>query len=133
MRFQKRCSLLFLFGLSVSPAIQADADPLIFVDVYGGYTWSQDQDAKSELPVGGVSGRSILNNLDVHSGPAFGGRIGFWLKTHPSIGIAIDATHFDSDMDRQTVTRVFRLIQRARAEHSASPMFVSAIPWFRSI
>ena len=40
-----------------------------------------------------------IKDPEVHIGPAFGGRIGSWLKTNPNIGIAIDTAHFDSDMD----------------------------------
>ena len=101
MQFQKLFSSLFLLGLISTPVVQAAGDPLVFADVFGGYSWSEDQNAKSKLSVGGVSGTALLKDLDVHHGPAFGGRIGFWLKTHPSIGIAIDATHFDGDIDRQ--------------------------------
>ncbi len=102
MPFQKLFSTLFLLGVLTAPVAHAEGDPLVFAGVFGGYSWSQDQDAKSELPVGGVSGTSVLKSLDVHNGPAFGGRIGFWLKTHRSVGVAIDATHFDGDIDRQT-------------------------------
>jgi opacity protein-like surface antigen len=101
MPFQKICSSLFLLGLFTTPLAQAEGDPLVFVDVYGGYSWSQNQDADSELPVNGVPGSASLKDLDVHNGPAFGGRIGFWLKTHPSFGVAIDAAHFDTDIDSQ--------------------------------
>ena len=48
-----------------------------------------------------------IEDLEVHNGPAFGGRIGSWLKTNPNIGIAIDATHFDSDMDNQQVQFIY--------------------------
>lgn len=102
MRFRNVCSSLFLLSLAATPAAHADGDPLVFVDVFGGYSWSQDQDAESKLPIGGVPGTAKLKDLDVHNGPAFGGRIGAWLKTHPSIGVAIDATHFDTDIDSQT-------------------------------
>ena len=49
----------------------------------------------------GVPGSASLKDLHVHNGPAFRGRIGFWLKTHLSVGVAIDAAHFDTDIDNQ--------------------------------
>jgi len=101
MPFQKLCSSLFLFGLVATSGVQAEGDPLVFVDVFGGYSWSQDQDADIDIPLGGVPSTVKFDDLDIHNGPAFGGRIGFWLKTHPSIGFAVDATHFDTDIDRQ--------------------------------
>ena len=102
MRFQKIANSLLLFNLIVAPPVLAEGDPLIFVDVFGGYQWGQNQDVDIDIPINGTPGKSSIKDLEVHNGPTFGGRIGSWLKTNPNIGIAIDATHFDSDMDQQS-------------------------------
>ena len=101
MPFHKIHSSLFLIGLLTTPLAQADDDPLVFVDVFGGYQWNQGQDAEVRMPLAGVLSTIKATNLDVHNGPAYGGRIGAWLKTHPSFGVAVDVTHFDTDIDRQ--------------------------------
>jgi opacity protein-like surface antigen len=54
------------------------------------------------MPLGGVPSTVNFNDLDIYNGPAFGGRVGFWLKTHRSIGIAVDVTRFDTDVERQS-------------------------------
>ena len=79
-------------------------DPLIFLDVFGGYSWSQDQTAEVDTTILGAPGSFEFEDLDVHNGPAYGGRVGMWLKTHPSIGLAVDVTRFDTDIDNQVTT-----------------------------
>ena len=102
MSWRNSFNSLLILGLFSPGLVNAQGDPIVFVDVFGGYSWSQDQDAESKLQVGGLPGSAELEDLDVHNGPAFGGRIGAWLKTHPNFGVAIDATHFDTDIDQQT-------------------------------
>jgi opacity protein-like surface antigen len=98
---------LFILGLAVAHPVSAEGDPLVFIDVFGGYSWSENQDADSRLSVNGdPNGRASLKDLDVYNGPAFGGRIGAWLNSHPNIGLAFDATHFDTDIDRQNAQLV---------------------------
>jgi opacity protein-like surface antigen len=84
-----------------SPAVYAEGDPLVFLDVFGGYSWGGDQDADISTTLGGAPGSFKFKSLDVHNGPAFGGRMGAWLKTHPSFGVAVDVTRFDTDIDNQ--------------------------------
>ena len=76
----------------------------VFMDVFGGYSWSQDQTADVDTQLFGAPGSFELEDLDVHNGPSFGGRVGMWMKTHPSIGIAVDVTRFDTDIDNQVTT-----------------------------
>jgi len=92
---------LILLGFGTTGAAQAEGDPLVFADVFGGYSWSQDQDADLATMIGGQPSSLKFNDLDVHNGPTFGGRLGFWLKSRPNLGLAIDATVFDTDIDRQ--------------------------------
>ena len=91
---------MFFVGLITLQSVSAEGKPLIFVDVFRGYQWGQSKDI--ERP-----GERNDKDLEVHNGPAFGGRIGSWLKTNPNIGIAIDATHFDSDIDNQQAQFIY--------------------------
>ncbi|MFT4563665.1 MAG: opacity protein-like surface antigen [Gammaproteobacteria bacterium] len=104
MTSNKVHNILFLISLLGSPAIQAEGDPLIFLDVFGGYSWGGDQDADVKTTIAGAPGTLKWKSLDVHNGPAFGGRMGTWLKTHPNFGVAVDVTRFDTDIDNQTTT-----------------------------
>jgi len=97
---------LFILGLGAVAPAHAEGDPLVFIDVFGGYSWSQHQDAEVAMPLGGVPSKAKFNDLDIYNGPAFGGRVGFWLKTTPSIGLAIDTTVFDTDVERQVANVV---------------------------
>lgn len=101
MKPQKVRNSLLIMSLLASPLVDAEGEPLVFADVFGGYSWSRNQDATIEVPINGTNSSIKWNDLDVHNGPSFGGRIGFWMKTHPSIGIAVDATRFDTDIDNQ--------------------------------
>ena len=104
MQFDKIRNSLFSISLLASPAVFAEDDPLIFLDVFGGYSWSQDQTVEIDTTLLGSAGSFDLEDLDVHNGPSFGGRVGMWLKTHPSIGLAVDVTRFDTDIDNQVST-----------------------------
>jgi len=104
MQFDKIRNSLFSISLLASPAVFAEDDPLIFLDVFGGYSWSQDQTVEIDTTLLGSAGSFDLEDLDVHNGPSFGGRIGMWLKTHPSIGLAVDVTRFDTDINNQVST-----------------------------
>ncbi|MFT4582798.1 MAG: opacity protein-like surface antigen [Gammaproteobacteria bacterium] len=104
MTSDKVRNILFLLSLLGSPAVHAEGDPLIFLDVFGGYSWGGEQDADVKTTVAGQPGTFKWKSLDVHNGPAFGGRMGAWLKTHPSFGVAVDVTRFDTDIDNQTIT-----------------------------
>ena len=123
MRFHKLYSSLFLMHLVAAPVVFADGDPLVFVDVFGGYSWGQDQDIDIGVPINGVPGKAVMKDLDVHNGPAFGGRIGAWFKTNPNIGIAIDATHFDTDMDAQNIQLNFIPDPTGASRRQATPDF----------
>jgi opacity protein-like surface antigen len=104
MGFERLYSPLLLLSLLAVPVVQADDDPLVFMDVFGGYSWSEDQDVEISQPLGGVSSTTKIDDIDVYDGGAFGGRVGMWLKTRPSVGVAVDVTRFDTDIDNQIVT-----------------------------
>lgn len=101
MVFKKVSIPLILLGISASSTASAEGDPLVFMDVFGGYSWSQNQDPKLTTIFGGSVSEIEFDNVDLHNGPSFGGRIGAWLQSRPSVGIAIDATRFDGDIDNQ--------------------------------
>ncbi len=104
MQFYKLRNSLIAMSLLTSPMVFAEGDPLVFMDVFGGYSWGEEQTAEIDTMIFGAPGSFELEDLDVHNGPAFGGRVGMWMKTHPSIGIAVDVTRFDTDMDNQVTT-----------------------------
>lgn len=76
---------------------------LVFIDVYGGYLWPANEDITYKSSIGGARGSVELNDVGVEDDAGFGGRVGFWLQSHPSIGLAIDTTRFNADVDTQTV------------------------------
>ncbi|MGR9089511.1 MAG: outer membrane protein [Gammaproteobacteria bacterium] len=93
---------LFLLSFAPIGTAQAEGDPIVFADVFGGYSWSQKQDLDFSTSRAGAPASLSFEDLDLSSGPVYGGRIGAWLITHPSFGIAVDATRFDTDIDNQT-------------------------------
>jgi len=102
MSFQKVCSSLYLLSLVTISAVHAEGNPLVFVDVYGGYSWTQEQTLKFRGHALTLPSELKVFDLTVSNGPMFGGRIGAWLKTAPNFGFAVGATRFDSDIDRQS-------------------------------
>lgn len=101
MALKKYSIPLFLLSFAPAAAVQADGDPLVFADVFGGYSWSQKQELDFTTSRAGAPASLSFDDLDLSSGPVYGGRIGAWLITHPNIGIAVDATRFDTDIDNQ--------------------------------
>ena len=104
MNLKKYAIPLFLLNIAPTAAVQAEGDPLVFADVFGGYSWSQKQELDFTTARAGAPASLSFDDLDLSSGPVYGGRFGAWLITHPSAGIAIDVTRFDSDIDNQTAT-----------------------------
>ena len=99
--FARICGLVTMLSVTVT-SWAGDGD-LVFIDVYGGYAWPSNEDITYKSNIGGVRGETELNDVGVEDKAAFGGRVGFWLQSHPSIGLAIDTTRFDADVDTQTV------------------------------
>ena len=89
-----------------NPCAAGDGD-LVFIDVYGGYVWPSNEDITYKSSIGGARGTFELNDVGVEDKAGFGGRVGFWLQSHPSIGLAIDTTRFDADVDTQTINGTF--------------------------
>ena len=89
--------------LSICGSAWAGDGDLVFIDVYGGYAWPSNEDVTYETSIGGARGTVELNDVGVEDKATFGGRVGFWLRSRPSIGLAIDTTRFDADVDTQTV------------------------------
>ncbi|MGR8947138.1 MAG: outer membrane protein [Gammaproteobacteria bacterium] len=92
-----------VFLLSASMSSWAGEGDLVFIDVYGGYAWPSNEDIVYETSIGGARGEVELNDVGIEDKAAFGGRVGFWLRSHPSLGLAIDTTRVDADVDTQTV------------------------------
>ena len=105
MRCLKLTMSLITLGITLPLSAGAEGDPLVFADVFGGYAWNSNQDLDVRTTFLGAPANVKFDNLDITHGPTFGGRIGMWLQSRPSVGIAIDATRFDTDIDNQT-TRI---------------------------
>ncbi|MEM7467145.1 MAG: acyloxyacyl hydrolase [Pseudomonadota bacterium] len=99
------------FGLvmliSTAPVLQAGDGDLVFIDVYGGYVWPSNEDITYNSAIGGARGQFEMNDVGIEDEAGFGGRVGFWLRSHPSFGLAIDTTRFGADVDTQTVNGTF--------------------------
>jgi opacity protein-like surface antigen len=70
----------------------ARADAEISLDAYGGYsiTGNQSIDVKN--------GQSFtLNDVDVDNSWVVGGRIGYWFRSLPFLGLALDGSYFRPD------------------------------------
>ena len=104
-QFAKCVGLITL--LSGSFGVQAGDGDLVFIDVYGGYLWPSNEDITYNTSIGGARGEFNMNDVGIEDKAGFGGRVGFWLQSHPSFGLAIDTTRFDADVDTQTINGTF--------------------------
>lgn len=102
MRYLAKCIGLVTL-LSGAASVCAGEGDLVFIDVYGGYVWPSNEDITYNSSVGGARGQVELDDVGIEDNAGFGGRVGIWLNSHPSIGLAIDTTRFDADVDTQTV------------------------------
>ena len=106
MRFRAKLAGLVIV-MSYAASSWAGEGDLVFIDVYGGYAWPSNEDITYKTSIGGARGTFEMNDVGIEDKAAFGGRVGFWFQSNPSLGFAIDTTRFDADVDTQTINGTF--------------------------
>lgn len=79
----------------LSPATRADAE--VFLDLYAGYSLTQDEDVDTR-----VDGMALsFHDVDFDDSYVVGGRVGYWFETLPFFGLGLDVSYFRPDIDGQ--------------------------------
>lgn len=95
-------AVVVLVGLSCAGFRPARAE--IFVDLYGGYSWTRPTDVRIKgIDILGVPVDVRLIGVEPESSPLAGVRLGYWFGFLPEVGVALDLFYFQPDVRAQRV------------------------------
>ena len=97
MRRASLPAVLVALCLLLSLASRADAE--VFLDVYAGYSFTSESDIDTDLDTVGFT----LQDVEFDESFVVGGRLGYWFRAVPFIGVALDVSYFQPDIGDQTV------------------------------
>jgi len=89
---------LLALVLLLSLAPRADAET--FLDVYAGYSLTRDSDIDTRLD----GTERTFQDVEFDESFAVGGRVGYWFRLVPFLGLALDVSYFKPDIGAQSVS-----------------------------
>ena len=94
----------FLLGASaVLASLASAAGPAAaewFADLYAGSAWTESHDRDLTF----LGTKFDQRGQQFETSASFGGRVGYWLESVPYLGLALDAFHFQPNMNPQSAT-----------------------------
>lgn len=127
----KKFVLLIALLVLLIPGV---AQSEFFIDAYGGWSWTNDDDVTLTAPSAGFRGNKKVNFDD---SLLIGGRVGYWIDPFPFVGIAIDISHFQPDPGATDISVVpfsglvmlrLPLLKDATYEHGRLQPYIGAGP-----
>lgn len=97
-------------GLAVIPVVVwlvAAAPPASaewFSDLYLGAALTESADLRITAPAVAPGLTIVFQDVEFEPSVAYGGRGGYWFDGAPFLGLALDVSHFEPDIDAQVVT-----------------------------